>query len=121
VTLRTSTFDLLVPLQPKARPRFSGHAYQDSRYREWMKTARAVLGEWWTVPPLGKGEIVVVSLTFRGPGTSDLDNLIGAILDAGKGIVWTDDRVTVIHRLEASFEKAPRINQSIKLSLLWNR
>ena len=59
-------------------------------------------------------------MTFRGPGTSDLDNLQGAVMDAGSGIVWTDDRVTVLRRIEAEWEKAPKNNQSIYLKVIWN-
>lgn len=117
--MRHASFELPLRLQPKARPRFAGHAYKDSKYRSWMESARSILSEWWTVPPLGKGQIVALHLTFRGPGTSDLDNLAGAVLDAGKGIVWADDRVTVVRRIEADWEQAPKSNQSILLTVIY--
>lgn len=122
MTLRTAEFLLRVPLQPKERPRFTraGHAYTDSGYREWTRGCRAILAEWWTIPPLGKGQIVSVHFTFRGPGLSDLDNLQGAVMDAGKGIVWTDDRVTVIQRTEANWVKSPRDQQSINLTVVYD-
>jgi Holliday junction resolvase RusA-like endonuclease len=122
-TLQVSSFELRLPLQPKARPRFSGQgrAYTDSRYREWMQSARAILGEWWTLPPLDQNKVVVVSVLFRGPGVSDLDNLLGAVLDAGKGVLWVDDRVTIISRVEASWRQSTRADQSIKLSIVWSR
>lgn len=120
MTLRTAEFLLRVPLQPKERPRFSGHAYKGNRYREWAEQCRAILAEWWTIPPLGKGQIVSVHFTFRGPGFSDLDNLQGAVMDAGKGIVWTDDRVTVIQRTEANWVKSPRDQQSINLTVVYD-
>lgn len=118
--MRTAEFLLRMPLQPKERPRFSGHAYKSSRYREWTQQCRAILAEWWTIPPLGTGEIIAVQFTFRGPGTSDLDNLQGAVMDAGKGIVWTDDRVTVLRRVEAEWEKAPKNDQSINLKVIYD-
>lgn len=120
MALRTAEFLLRVPLQPKERPRFSGHAYKSDRYREWTQQCRAILAEWWTIPPLGKGQIVSVHFTFRGPGISDLDNLQGAVMDAGKGIVWVDDRVTVIKRTEANWEKSPRNQQSINLTVVYD-
>jgi Holliday junction resolvase RusA-like endonuclease len=117
--MQQALFELPLPLQPKARPRFSGHAYTSDRYREWMRSARAILAEWWTRPPLGKGEVIALQLTFCGPGTSDLDNLAGAVLDAGRGIIWIDDRVTVIRRIEAEWKQAPRHSQTILLSVIW--
>ena len=120
MALCTAEFLLQVPLKPKERPRFSGHAYNSSGYRDWIGECRAILSEWWTIPPLGKGQIASVHFTFRGPGISDLDNLQGAVMDAGKGVVWTDDRVTVISRTEATWEKAPKNNQSILLTVIYD-
>lgn len=120
MALRTAEFVLPLPLQPKARPRFAGHAYTYGKYRDWIEQCRAILGEWWTRPPLGKGEVIAVHFTFRGPGTSDLDNLQGAVMDAGKGVVWVDDRVTVLTRIESQWEKAPKTNQSISLKVIWD-
>lgn len=121
MTMRTADFVLPVPLQPKARPRFGrGAAYKDSKYRAWAENVRAILGEWWTIPPLSKGQVVALQLTFCGPGTSDLDNLAGAVMDAGNGIVWADDRVTVLQRIEAEWQQQPKSNQSIYLKVIWN-
>lgn len=119
--IRTAEFLLRLPLQPKERPRFGKRrAYTSKRYRRWTQQCRAVLTEWWTAPPLGKGQVVAVHFTFRGPGTSDLDNLQGAVMDAGKGIVWTDDRVTVLRYIQAQWEKTPRNDQSILLKVVFD-
>jgi len=119
--LQTAEFLLRLPLQPKERPRFgNGRTYKSSGYREWSRQCRAILAEWWAIPPLGKGQVVAVQFTFRGPGTSDLDNLQGAVMDAGKGIVWSDDRVTVLRRIEAEWEKAPKNDQSINLKVIFD-
>jgi Holliday junction resolvase RusA-like endonuclease len=121
MALRTADFVLPVPLQPKSRPRFGkGSAYKDSKYKAWTKSAQAILAEWWTIPPLGKGQVVALHLTFCGPGTSDLDNLAGAVMDAGNGIVWQDDRVTVLQRIEAQWQQQPKNNQFIYLKVIWN-
>lgn len=122
MSLQTADFVLPVPLQPKSRPRFtsSGRAYKDSKYREWMETTKSILREWWTLPPLQKGQVIALHLTFYGPGTSDLDNLAGAVMDAGNGIVWSDDRVTVLQRIEAQWQQEPKSSQSIHLKVIWN-
>ena len=121
MAMRTAEFVLPVPLQPKARPRFGrGAAYKDSKYRAWAENVRAILSEWWTIPPLSKGQVVALQLTFCGPGTSDLDNLAGAVMDAGNGIIWVDDRVTVLQRIEAEWQQQPKSNQSIYLKVIWN-
>ncbi|MEB3360682.1 MAG: RusA family crossover junction endodeoxyribonuclease [Synechococcaceae cyanobacterium] len=118
--LRIADFELPLPLQPKARPRFAGHAYKDAAYRDWSRQCRAILAEWWAIPPLDKGQVIAVQFTFRGPGRSDLDNLQGAVMDAGKGIVWVDDRVTILRRIVAEWEPAPTNKQSIYLKVVWN-
>jgi Holliday junction resolvase RusA-like endonuclease len=121
MALRTADFVLPVPLQPKARPRFAnGVAYTDRKYRAWTENVQAILSEWWTIPPLKKGQVVALHLTFAGPGTSDLDNLAGAVMDAGNGIVWVDDRVTVLQRIESEWKQSPTNKQFIHLKVIWN-
>lgn len=118
--MKTADFQLQVPLMSKARPRTApGHArpYMPKPYMEWKARVRAILGEWWTHPPLD--EINCLVLTFRGPGRGDLDNLQGAVLDAGNGVIWCDDRVTVIRAIAARWEKAPTTNQSIYMKVIW--
>ena len=119
--MQQAEFLLPLPLQPKARPRFAGRvAYTPPDYRAWMQQCKAILGEWWVLPPLQKGQVIAVHFLFRGPGTSDLDNLQGAVMDAGNGIVWVDDRVTVLRRIEAEWVQSPKNDQSIHLKVIWN-
>jgi Holliday junction resolvase RusA-like endonuclease len=119
--MRQADFVLPVPLQPKARPRFRrfGKAYTDEKYRAWMSNVSSILSEWWLQPPLQKGELIALHLTFYGPGTSDLDNLAGAVMDAGQGIVWQSDRVTCIRRLELEWEGMSKKEQSIYLKVIY--
>lgn len=119
--MQEADFILPVPLQPKARPRFRryGKAYTDEKYRGWMQNVSAILAEWWCRPPLGKGELIALHLTFYGPGTSDLDNLAGAVMDAGQGVVWESDRVTCIRRMELEWAKMPIKEQSIHLKVIY--
>jgi len=96
-----------MPLISKARPRCGkGHAYLPSAYREWKKLTQMRLEDLWIqnqLPTFSKA-IPIKNLTVEahGPGRSDSDNLLGALLDAGlpqkpgwRGC-WTDDRVTII-------------------------
>lgn len=111
-------FTLHVPLMSKARPRaFSGQKtpYMPQAYKKWKKLARAQLAEHWTDPPLKK--IEVVAFKFFGPARGDLDNLIGAVLDAGNQLVWEDDRVSIISRMQGEHEKAKTNEQKIEVRL----
>jgi len=119
--MKQADFVLPVNLQPKARPRFRrfGKAYTDEKYRAWMENTASILSEWWPHPPLEKGEVIAIHMTFHGPGTSDLDNLAGAVMDAGQGVVWTSDRVTVIRRLELEWVGSKKADQFIVLKVIY--
>lgn len=65
--MKTADFELNVPLMSKARPRSpkgGGRPYMPKAYMDWKANVRAILGEWWTVPPLEKVSALV--LVFRG-------------------------------------------------------
>lgn len=116
--MRSADFELRVPLMSKARPRMvpgGGRPYMPASYMAWKKTVRALLGEWWTIPPLTDVRCLVLS--FRGPARGDLDNLAGAVLDAGNGLVWADDRVGVMPTLALRFTKAK--TPSIYIKVIW--
>lgn len=118
--LRSADFRLSVPLMSKARPRTprgGGRPYMPKAYMEWKARVRAILAEWWTIPPLDKVRRLV--LVFHGPARGDLDNLAGAVLDAGNGLIWRDDRVTVIPAQSTRFVRASRDDQSIHLRVIW--
>jgi Holliday junction resolvase RusA-like endonuclease len=119
--MRTADFELRVPLMSKARPRSprgGGRPYMPKAYMQWKATVRALLAEWWTIPPLADVRCLV--LVFRGPARGDLDNLAGALLDAGNGLLWTDDRVSVMPCMALRFTKTNRDNQSIYLKVIWD-
>lgn len=89
---------------PKARPRLSkGHAYLPSRYREWKSSAIFELrSQSIPIEPISRCQISVVV----GKQAGDLDNILGACLDAlvQAGIIL-DDRLSVVYRL--SIEHQP--------------
>lgn len=89
-------FTFYVPLKSKARPRFvkGSVPYMPKDYMEWKADLTAQMKEWWTAPPLEK--VKQVTLHFGGPARHDGDNLCGAVLDAGLGVIWKDDRVSIL-------------------------
>jgi Holliday junction resolvase RusA-like endonuclease len=111
------TFD--ISLMSKARPRFvAGKVpYMPKQYMKWRKDLRAKMAEWWTDPPLEHVERM--DLTFKGPARYDLDNLAGAVLDAGQDLVWTNDRCTVIPTLNLRWTKCKPADSSIYLKVYW--
>lgn len=118
--MRTADFELRVPLMSKARPRSprgGGRPYMPKAYMAWKADVRAILAEWWDVPPLER--VCCLCLVFRGPARGDLDNLAGAVLDAGNGLIWRDDRVGVMPVMVLRWTKAARTNQSIFLKVIW--
>lgn len=109
-----------INLMSKARPRsIPGQIrpYMPVNYKVWMKDMRSRMAEWWVNPPLD--EVSVIFMKFKGPARGDLDNLAGAVLDAGSGLIWADDRVSVVRALTLSWEKAPTKEQTIFLSIHW--
>lgn len=118
--MQTADFELRVPLMSKARPRSprgGGRPYMPAAYMQWKATVRALLAEWWTDPPLEKVSCLV--LTFRGPARGDLDNLAGAVLDSGNGLVWADDRVSVVPAMALRFTRVSQKQSSIYLKVIW--
>ena len=118
--MQSADFELIVPLMSKARPRSprrGGRPYMPPAYMQWKANVRAQLAEWWCEPPLEQVNCLV--LTFYGPARGDLDNLAGAVLDSGNGLVWTDDRVSVLPAMALRFNRAPKDKQMIYLKVIW--
>lgn len=118
--MQAADFELRVPLMSKARPRFNrrtGAVYSPEAYEDWKATVRAILAEWWTVEPLDGVHCLLLS--FRGPARGDLDNLAGAVLDAGNELIWRDDTVAVIPTLALRFTKVPPKQSSIYIKVIW--
>jgi len=118
--MNSAEFLFRVPLMSKARPRSSpkgGRPYMPATYVNWKASLRGLMGEWWTIPP--RPHIPVLVLTFSGPARGDLDNLAGAVLDAGNGLIWADDRVSVINSMVLKFAKTKPKDSSIYMKLFW--
>lgn len=118
--MRTADFELRVPLMSKARPRSprgGGRPYMPRAYMDWKANVRAILAEWWTIEPLD--DVRCLCLSFRGPARGDLDNMAGAVLDAGNGLIWRDDRVGVLPTLALRWTKSSKTDQSIQMKVIW--
>ena len=108
----TSSHDYVIvidqPLFSKARPRLtrSGHAYMPAAYKEAQSLMRRKISSQWFYGPL-EGPISL-SIDVYGEGRGDTDNIAGAFMDAAQGILFTDDRVSVIPSLTINWQKAAR-------------
>ena len=111
--------EIWLPFRPisKARPRFSGHAYTDKVYAQWKGDVHAFLAEWWTEAPLDRLNVLVAH--FYGPARGDLDNRVGSLLDAAKGVLFTDDAVKVIPAMVLKHHKTSTKEARIYLMLVW--
>lgn len=106
--------EVRMPLFSKARPRMtkSGHAYMPQAYRNAQEEMRRQLRDQWPYPAL-EGPIALY-IKMYGEGRLDADNAAGAALDAvgpskGRpGMIWVDDRVTVIPCMVIEWERAPK-------------
>lgn len=102
----------MVPVA-KGRPRFSRKSwttYTPSKTRDATETMGILMNEQWRAEPID--EPIAVGFRFYMPcpkkwsqktikemvglphtETPDLDNLIKLVMDAGNGILWTDDKL----------------------------
>ena len=85
-------------IAPKARPRFSSHAYLPENYRQWRNDAELQLMAQGIPPqPLGKSSIEII-LSGKHSRRSDCDNIAGSILDSlvAVGILKNDNLANVV-------------------------
>jgi Holliday junction resolvase RusA-like endonuclease len=92
--------------------------YTDKVYKEWLGRCRALMGEWWANPPLAHINCLICH--FYGPARGDLDNRLGSLLDAGNGLIWKDDNVTVIGSVAMRWTHASPKNASIYMKIIWD-
>lgn len=108
----SAEFKLIIdqPLFSKARPRLtrSGHAYMPPAYKEAQRIMKKQLIAQWAGEPLHGPFLLAIQV--HGEGRGDIDNIVGAFMDAAQGIVFVDDRVTEIPELVVCWEKASKID-----------
>lgn len=78
---------------PKKRPRVTSRGtYMPPGYKDWQQETALLLRREWQDQPLAGHVAVAVTIYSRTKPRGDLDNLLGAILDAANGVLWGDDR-----------------------------
>lgn len=114
-----------MPLFSKARPRLcrTGGAYMPPEYKQAQRLMRDQLKEQWKQEPL-EGPLALC-LDVYGEGRGDNDNIAGAFMDAAGpvkngvgGILWNDDRVSIIPYLSIRWHKAPKVD-SAWIASIW--
>ena len=120
--LRLMFKEINLPLRPISKPRprsFMGQKrpYNPPNYKIWLEEARAHLKEQWELKPLEK--VWRLEIFFYGAEMGDLDNKSGSVMDAAKNILWTDDNVKVIKKLNLSFAKVKLKDSRITIHITW--
>lgn len=96
-----------MPLFSKARPRVTSRGtFMPAEYKKKQKEMLRQVQEQYTGAPL-EGPIRV-EIDVYGEGRADGDNIIGALFDSVNGVLWVDDRVSIIPQLEVRWQKAPK-------------
>ncbi len=75
-------------------------------YKLAQAEMRRQMKQQWAIAPL-EGP-VSLELLIRGEGRGDTDNIAGAFMDSAHGILWIDDRVTIIPNLTVRWTKASK-------------
>lgn len=53
-----------------------------------------------------------LEINVCGEGRADADNIVGALLDCANGVLWVDDRVSVIPEIEIRWGKAKKADSN---------
>ena len=114
--------EIHLPLRPISKPRPRSlmgqrRPYNDPIYKRWIEQAKAHMTEFWTKPPLD--HVINLDVRFHGPARGDLDNRLGAIMDAGNGIIWRDDNVKVIASVTMKWHHTKAKEAHIRLLVVW--
>lgn len=95
------------PIYSKARPRVTRHGtFMPKAYQDKRKAMLASIKEQYTGDPL-EGPLRV-EIDVEGEGRADTDNVAGALMDCANGVLWVDDRVSIISELQVRWKKAKK-------------
>jgi Holliday junction resolvase RusA-like endonuclease len=75
-------------------------------YKQAQSEMRKQIRQQWYQGPL-EGPIEL-KILVKGEGRGDTDNIAGAFMDTAQGILWLDDRVSVIPKLSIEWQRAPK-------------
>lgn len=92
-------------LMSKARPRVTKNGtFMPRPYQEWKKQCIQQMKDQWHLPAIDTP--IAVDILCVGTARGDIDNYMGAILDCGNGVLWVDDRATIIQSASVTYRKA---------------
>jgi len=81
---------------PKKRPRVTSRgAFMPPGYQDWKQETAYQMRQHYLQEPMQGHVAVAIDIVAKRKPRGDIDNLAGAILDAGNGVLWTDDRQIV--------------------------
>lgn len=106
-----------MPLFSKARPRLGAHgAFMPPAYKEKQRKMRLLIRDQWKLDPLAGP--LRLDIECWGEGRVDADNMIGALMDAANGILWLDDRVSIIPQISVVWHKAKKADSLWKITII---
>jgi hypothetical protein len=77
---------------------------------------RKIKSQWFYGPLEGP---ISLCIDVHGEGRGDADNIAGAFMDAAQGIIFVDDRVSVIPSLAINWQKAARSESIWRIGISW--
>ena len=81
---------------PKKRPRVTSRGtFMPAGYQDWKQETAFQMRQQYRHEPMQGHVAVAIDIVAKRKPRGDIDNLAGAILDAGNGVLWTDDRQIV--------------------------
>jgi len=105
--MSTIRLEIFHPLFSKARPRVTAKGtFMPKAYKDNQKALLAKVKEQYDGAPL-EGPLRV-EMELHGEGRADIDNIVGAFFDTVNGVLWTDDRVSIIPELSVRWVKAKK-------------
>ena len=94
-------------------PPVSQQARRRNRVREWTRAVRSAAGRGWYAEAPVVGSVAVAITYFYGSDPLDVDNIPKPILDALKGLVYSDDsQVSDLLCRKRDLSEGPRIRNA---------
>ena len=91
----------------------SQQARRRNRVREWTRAVSRAAGQDWNPEPPVVGSVAVTITYFYGSDPLDVDNIPKPILDALKGLVYSDDsQVSDLLCRKRDLSEGPRIRNA---------
>jgi Holliday junction resolvase RusA-like endonuclease len=72
-------------------------------YQQWRKECAELLKKAWDFEPINHP--IAVEIDCYGTARGDIDNYMGALFDCANGILWADDRASIIQKATVTYYK----------------